>query len=105
VAVEASEVETQLAPGLPAVRYEGRYGPDDFLEQGGASSDARVVEFLSAYLGGAAGVEEALALLEQYDLRSSMGMMIHFALADTGGNSVAVDYIGNESGDRNPCPD
>jgi len=218
VAVEASEVETQLAPGLSAVRYEGGYGLDDFLERGGASSDAQVVEFLSTYLGGAApslhaegfgcstlsvpspeghalfgrnfdwnpcealivqsvptdgyasistvnldflgsyldkfpaqartmaalyapldgmnekglcvavlmiqdrasihqdagksnlttttavrllldraaDVEEALALLEQYDLHSSMGMMVHFALADAGGNSVAVEYVGNE---------
>ena len=218
VTLEVLEVETQLTPGLSAVRYEGGYGLDDFLEQGGAASDAQVVEFLSTYLGGAApalqtegfgcstlsvpspeghalfgrnfdwnacealivqsvpadgyasistvnmgflgnylskfpaqartvaalyapldgmnekglcvavlmiqdsdvihqdtgkgdlttttavrllldkaaDVEEALALLEQYDLHSSMGMMVHFALADAKGNSAAVEYIGNE---------
>lgn len=218
VIVEASAIETQLAPGLSVVRYEGGYGFDDFLSQGGAASDAQVVEFLSSYLGGAvpplqtegfgcsalsvsspeghalfgrnfdwnacealivqaappegyasistvnmgflgnyldkfpaqartlaalyapldgmndqglcvavlmiqdhasisqdagksdlttttavrllldkaADVEEALALLEQYDLHSSMGMMVHFALADADGNSVAVEYIGDK---------
>lgn len=44
----------------------------------------------------AADVEEALALLEQYDMHSSMGMMVHFALADQSGRSVVVEYIGEE---------
>ena len=44
----------------------------------------------------AANVREALELLEQYDLHSSMEYMIHFAIADNNGNSVAVEYVGNE---------
>ena len=44
----------------------------------------------------AADVEEALELLEQYDLHSSMGMMVHLALADAGGRSAAVEYVDNE---------
>ncbi len=44
----------------------------------------------------AANVEEAMELLRQYDLHASMGMMVHFALADSAGRSVAVEYIGNE---------
>lgn len=44
----------------------------------------------------AANVEEALDLLRQYDLHSSMGMMVHFALADRSGRSVAVEYINDE---------
>ena len=47
-------------------------------------------------LNKAANVEEALTLLEQYDLHASMGMMVHFALADTSGRGVAVEYINNE---------
>ena len=47
-------------------------------------------------LNKAANVEEALDLLGRYDLHSSMGMMIHFALADTTGRSVAVEYIDNQ---------
>lgn len=40
----------QLEDGLSAVKYEGDYGFDKFLEQGGASSDAEVVSFLSQKL-------------------------------------------------------
>ena len=44
----------------------------------------------------AGNVEEALELLGQYDLHGSMGMMIHFAIADSTGRSVAVEYVDNE---------
>lgn len=47
-------------------------------------------------LNQAATVEEALALLRQYDLHASMDYMVHFAIADSAGNSVAVEYINNE---------
>jgi len=47
-------------------------------------------------LNKAASVDEALTLLQQYDLHASMGMMIHFALADTTGRGVVVEYINNE---------
>lgn len=44
----------------------------------------------------AADVQEAVSLLEKYDLHASMGMMVHFALADAEGNSAVVEYIGQE---------
>ena len=44
----------------------------------------------------AGSVDEALELLRQYDLHGSMGMMIHFAIADSAGRSVAVEYVDNE---------
>lgn len=47
-------------------------------------------------LNQAAAVEEALELLSQYDLHASMNYMVHFAIADADGNSVAVEYIDNE---------
>lgn len=47
-------------------------------------------------LNKAANVDEALALLQEYDLHASMGMMIHFALADTTGRAVVVEYIDNQ---------
>lgn len=47
-------------------------------------------------LNKAASVDEALELLGQYDLHGSMGMMVHFALADTTGRGVVVEYIDNE---------
>ena len=39
---------------------------------------------------------EALTLLKQYDLHASMNYMVHFAIADSEGNSVAVEYIDDE---------
>lgn len=45
----------------------------------------------------AASVDEALELLGQYDLYASMGYMVHFAIADRFGRSVAVEYIDNEA--------
>lgn len=45
----------------------------------------------------AANVEEALELLGQYDLHASMGYMVHFAIADRAGRSVAVEYVNNEA--------
>lgn len=47
-------------------------------------------------LNKAANVEEALKLLRQYDMHASMGMMVHFALADSAGRSVAVEYVDNK---------
>lgn len=44
----------------------------------------------------AANVDEALALLKQYDLHASAGMMVHFAIADAAGRSVAVEYVDNQ---------
>lgn len=47
-------------------------------------------------LNQAATVEEALELLSLYDLHASLNYMVHFAIADADGNSVAVEYIDNE---------
>ena len=47
-------------------------------------------------LNKAGNVEDALTLLEEYDLHASMGMMIHFALTDRTGRSVVVEYIDQE---------
>ena len=44
----------------------------------------------------AATVDEALGLLEQYDIHASMGYMMHLAIADNAGRSVVVEYIDNE---------
>ena len=47
-------------------------------------------------LNQAATVDEAIGLLTAYDLHASMGMMVHFAIADKAGRSVVVEYIDNE---------
>ena len=44
----------------------------------------------------AANVEEALALLRQFDMRSSAGGCYHFQIVDASGRSVVVEYIEDE---------
>lgn len=44
----------------------------------------------------AASVDEAIALLEQYDMHASIGGRFKFAIADSTGKSVTVEYIENE---------
>ncbi|MCL2052481.1 MAG: linear amide C-N hydrolase [Lachnospiraceae bacterium] len=43
----------------------------------------------------AATVDEAIALLSQYDMHSDMGIMHHLAISDTTGRSVVIEYIDN----------
>lgn len=47
-------------------------------------------------LDSCATVDEAVALLEQYDMHSSANSCYHFQIADASGASVVVEYIGNE---------
>ena len=44
----------------------------------------------------AANVDEAVELLKSYDMHSSFGYMVHFAIADASGKSVAVEYVNGE---------
>ncbi len=48
--IELTEQIKQLESGLSAVKYEGDYGFEEFLADGGASSDDDVVNFLSQRL-------------------------------------------------------
>lgn len=66
------------------------------IRQDTGKPDLTTTTAVRLLLNQAASVEEAVELLGQYDLHASMGMMVHFALADNGGNSVVVEYIGNE---------
>ncbi len=66
------------------------------INQNTGKPDLTATTAVRVLLDKAANVEEALALLAQYDLHASMGMMVHFALSDAEGSSVAVEYIGNE---------
>lgn len=68
----------------------------DRIEQDTGRPDLTTTTAVRLLLNQAGDVEEALQLLEQYDLHGSMGMMIHFALADASGRSVVVEYIDNE---------
>ena len=44
----------------------------------------------------AADVDEAIALLGQYDMNSSIGSAHHLSIADASGKSVVVEYVGGE---------
>lgn len=66
------------------------------IEQDTDKTDITTTTAVRLLLDQAADVDEALALLKQYDLHASMGMMVHFAIADAKGNSVVVEYVGDE---------
>ncbi len=66
------------------------------ISQDTAKPDLTTTTAVRLLLDKAANVEEALELLQQYDFHSSMGMMVHLALADADGRSVAVEYVDNE---------
>ncbi len=53
------------------------------IEQNTVKPDITTTTAIRLLLDRAATVEEALKLLGEYDMHASMGMMVHFALADT----------------------
>ncbi len=66
------------------------------IDQNTDKPDITTTTAIRLLLNQAGSVDEALALLGQYDLHGSMDMMIHFAIADSTGRSVAVEYVNNE---------
>lgn len=66
------------------------------IEQDTEKTDITTTTAVRLLLNQAADVDEALALLRQYDLHASMGMMVHFAIADAKGHSVVVEYVDDE---------
>ena len=66
------------------------------IEQDTDKPDITTTTAIRLMLDKAGNVDEALELLGEYDLHGSMGMMVHFALADSTGRSVAVEYVNNE---------
>ena len=55
--ISLGESIVELEPGLFAVRYDGDYGFDSFLEKGGAASDQEVVQYLAENLIGELGLD------------------------------------------------
>lgn len=68
----------------------------DVIGQQGSNRDLTTTTAIRLILNEAADVEEAIALLKSYNLHSSQGMMVHFAIADAAGNSVVVEYVNDE---------
>ena len=56
-AVSLKDSIVELEPGLSAVRYDGDYGFDSFLEKGGASSDREVAQYLAETFIGELGLD------------------------------------------------
>lgn len=67
------------------------------IKQDTDKKDITTTTAVRLLLDKAADVDEAVELLRQYDLHASLGMMVHYALADAKGNAVVVEYINNES--------
>lgn len=66
------------------------------ISQNTGKPDITTTTAIRLVLDKAGTVQEALELLENGDLHASMNYMVHFAIADAEGNSVAVEYIDNE---------
>ena len=77
---------------VAVLMIEGRPG----FDQNTGKPDLTTTTAVRLLLDQAADVQEALALLERYDLHASAGMMVHFAIADATGHSVVVEYVNNE---------
>jgi len=66
------------------------------INQSTEKPDITTTTAIRLLLNQAADVDEAIALLNQYDMHDSLGMMIHFAISDANGKCAAVEYIDNE---------
>lgn len=69
---------------------------NDTIEQDTDKPDITTTTAVRLLLDQASNVEEAVDLLNSYDLHASFGYMVHFAIADREGESVAVEYVNNE---------
>lgn len=68
----------------------------DTIEQNSNKSDITTTTAIRLVLDKAANTDEAVELLKEFDMHASMGMMIHFAISDSEGKSVAVEYVKNK---------
>lgn len=61
-----------------------------------AKPDLTITTAIRLILNRAATVEEALNLLEQYDIHASGGISHHLAISDASGASVSVEFVDGE---------
>lgn len=111
--VQAGGIDISKMPdGVQAL--VGMYAPLDGMNEKGLAVSVNMIQDSAAInqntgktglttttavrmlLNKAADVDEAVKLLDDYDMHGSMGMMIHFAIADASGKSVVVEYINNQ---------
>ena len=65
------------------------------IDQNTDKDDITTTTAVRLLLNKASNVDEAVRLLESYDMHASFGMMVHFMIADAEGNSVVCEYIDN----------
>lgn len=71
-------------------------GDSEVTHQNTEKTDLTTTSAIRLILDKAATVSEAVALLKNYDMNSSIGMAHHLSISDKEGNSVVVEYIGGE---------
>ena len=71
-------------------------GDKEETHQNTEKADLTTTTAIRLLLDKAADVDEAIELLKQYDMNSSIGAAHHFSIADAGGKSVVVEYINGE---------
>lgn len=71
-------------------------GDDARTDQNTGRPDLTTTSAIRLLLDRAATVEEAIALLEQYDMHSSIDTSHHLAIADATGRSVVAEYVDDQ---------
>ncbi|MBR3689254.1 MAG: linear amide C-N hydrolase [Lentisphaeria bacterium] len=71
-------------------------GDNEETHQKTDKPDLTTTTAIRLLLDRAANVDEAVELLKQYDMNSSIGAAHHFSLADKSGKSVVVEYVNGE---------
>lgn len=66
------------------------------VDQNTEKPDITTTTAIRLVLDKAASTDEAVNLLKKYDMHFSKGQMIHFAISDASGKSVAVEYVNGE---------
>ncbi|MCM1463648.1 MAG: linear amide C-N hydrolase, partial [Bacteroides sp.] len=66
------------------------------ISQNTDKPDITTTTAIRLLLDKAADVDEAVELLEKYDMHASMGFMMHLAIADANGKSAVVEYVDNK---------
>lgn len=71
-------------------------GDGEVTKQKSEKADLTTTSAIRMLLDNAADVDEAIELLSQCDMNSSIGMAHHISISDREGNSVVVEYVGGE---------
>ena len=71
-------------------------GDNEQTSQESDKVDVTTTTAIRLLLDKAASVDEAIELLEQYDMNSSIGRSHHLSISDSSGRSVVVEYIDDE---------